>query len=61
MIDTNNLFLDSQTQNMRINIVNNTTVLDTDKDRINLINPTPYKFYFVKDTNKLYIYNDIVG
>lgn len=57
-IDTGKVFLDSETQNTRIEMSNNSIFLDTEVQRESILAPIPNKFYFIKENSKLYVYNE---
>jgi hypothetical protein len=57
-VDTGKVFLDSETQNARIEMSNNSIFLDTESQRENILAPIPNKFYFIKENSKLYVYNE---
>jgi hypothetical protein len=57
-VDTGKVFLDSETQNTRIEMSNNSIFLDTEAQRESILAPIPNKFYFIKENSKLYVYNE---
>lgn len=57
-IDTGKVFLDSETQNSRIEMSNSSIFLDTENMRNSILAPIPNKFYFIKENSKLYVYNE---
>ena len=54
--DSANIYYDSTLEEKRIHINNSMIALETEADRENLLNPILYKIYFIKETNRSYIY-----